>query len=348
MKAEFTFENNSFDIIRIISAFFIVLGHIVTHLNAPVFKPVLYVQQRWVGLICLFVISGYVIPASLERSKSNSEYMKKRVVRIYPALWAATFISFMAIVVFGTMWKHIKYKFSDIIVWLVAQLTVFQFYTPSSIEAYGVGNPNGSLWTISMEIQVYILIMVLYRWLKQRNKREWVILIGGGIAFNALFSLLKPWLPSMVFKLVNVTFLPYAYIYLIGIFVYTFRQEMIPKLVGAFWPIAIIYALWSASNGMLFEFAIGHYVNIVSGVLICFLTLSGGYYFGRHRLKHDFSYSIYLYHMIVINALVVVGIEGNIQSIILVYAFTLLFSCFSVFVAEKYGAKLCKKILKIR
>lgn len=77
MEKEFRFEDNSFDVIRIVSALFIVLGHIETHLKAPVFAPVLYVQQRWVGLVCLFVISGYVIPASLERSKSNQEYLKK-------------------------------------------------------------------------------------------------------------------------------------------------------------------------------------------------------------------------------------------------------------------------------
>ena len=52
MRKEFRFEDNSFDVIRILSALFIVLGHIVTHLKAPVAAPVLYVQQRWIGLIC--------------------------------------------------------------------------------------------------------------------------------------------------------------------------------------------------------------------------------------------------------------------------------------------------------
>lgn len=44
--------------------------------------------------------------------------------------------------------------------WTISQVTVFQFYTPSSIEIYGVGNPNGALWTISMELQVYVVIML--------------------------------------------------------------------------------------------------------------------------------------------------------------------------------------------
>lgn len=347
MRKEFRFEDNSFDVIRILSALFIVLGHIVTHLKAPVAAPVLYVQQRWVGLICLFVISGYVIPASWERSKSKQEYLKKRIIRIYPALWGATFFSLIAIVIFGMAYSHLKVHGIDIMAWLLGQLTFFQFYTPSAIEAYGVGNPNGSLWTISMEIQIYILIMLLYGWLKKRSKKEWLILMGGGIACNVIFAWLKPYLPSMVFKLLNVTFIPYLYIYLIGMFVYTFRQELIPKLNRLFWPLLMTYIAWSFANGMFFKFNTGHYVNIVSGVLICLLTLSGGYYFGKHRFKYDFSYSIYLYHMIVINVLTIVGINENVQSLVFTYIFTMLLSCLSVFVIEKKGTKLCKAIFRI-
>ena len=198
-----------------------------------------------------------------------------------------------------------------------------------------------------MEIQIYILIMLLYGWLKKRSKKEWLILMGGGIACNVIFAWLRPYLPSMVFKLLNVTFIPYLYIYLIGMFVYTFRQELIPKLNGLFWPLLMTYIAWSFANGMFFKFNTGHYVNIVSGVLICLLTLSGGYYFGKHRFKYDFSYSIYLYHMIVINVLTIVGINENVQSLVFTYIFTMLFSCLSVFVIEKKGTKLCKAIFRI-
>ena len=346
MEKEFRFEDNSFDVIRIVSALFIVLGHIETHLKAPVFAPVLYVQQRWVGLVCLFVISGYVIPASLERSKNNQEYLKKRAMRVYPALWGATLFSLIAIVVFGMAYSHLKVRGIDIMTWLLGQLTFFQFYTPSSIEAYGVGNPNGSLWTISMEIQIYILIMLLYGWLKRHNKKEWLILMGG-IACNVIFSWMKPYLPSMVFKLINVTFIPYLYIYLIGMFAYTFRQELMPKLSRLFW-VLMAYTAWSFANGVFFNFNAGHYVNIVSGVFICLLTLSGGYYFGKHRIKYDFSYSVYLYHMIVINVLTIVGIKENVQSIVLTYVFTMLLSCLSVFEIEKQGKKLFEKVLRLK
>lgn len=171
---------------------------------------------------------------------------------------------------------------------------------------------------------------------------------GGGIACNVIFAWMKPYIPPMVFKLINVTFIPYLYIYLIGMFAYTFKQKLIPKLSKLFWAILIAYVIWSYVNGTFFKFSVGHYVDIVSGLLICLLTLSGGYYFGKHRFKYDFSYSIYLYHMVIINVLVIVGMKGNIRSVGLTYAFTVLFSCLSIFIIEKWGKKLLGKVLRLK
>lgn len=98
----------------------------------------------------------------------------------------------------------------------------------------------------------------------------------GRISCNVIFCLLKPYFPEIVFKLINLTFIPYVYIYLIVMFAYTYRDKIIPKLSDSFYLIAIVYILWSVLNGKLFKFTLGHYVNIVSGVLICLLTLSGG------------------------------------------------------------------------
>lgn len=170
---------------------------------------------------------------------------------------------------------------------------------------------------------------------------------GGGIACNVIFSWMKPYLPSLVFKLINVTFIPYLYIYQFGMFAYTFRQELMPKLSRLFWPILTAYIAWSFANGVFFNFNVGHYVNIVSGMFICLLTLSGGYHFGKHRFKYDFSYSIYLYHMIVINVLTIVGINQNVLSVVLTYVFTVLLSCLSVFVIENKGKKFCEEIFRI-
>ena len=239
---------------------------------------------------------------------------------------------------------NLHYSVKDIVVWTISQVTVFQFYTPSSIEIYGVGNPNGALWTISMELQVYVVIMLVYPWLKKQKKSVWWGIGLISLLFNILYPFSEAFIPTIVYKLINVTFLPYAYIYWIGIYAYTFKDKLIPKLKKHFWYLLGGYMIWCVLNDTVLHLSFGHYCNIVSGVFICMLTLSAGYYFGNHKFKKDYSYSIYLYHMIVINVLVMFGIKGNMWAIFITYATTLAFSFISTNYVTK-GNKLIRKLL---
>ena len=177
---KWNYMDNCFDIIRLFSAFLIMSGHIRAHLNYSLHLPLFeFVQSRWCSLFSLFVISGYFIPASLERSKNKKEYVKKRIYRIYPELWGAFLVSLLAVLVLGAGYSGLCFTLKDMILWIVEQITFLQFDTPKSLRQYGVG-PNGALWTISMEIQVYMLIMFFYNWLKRQKLLIWILLIGGG------------------------------------------------------------------------------------------------------------------------------------------------------------------------
>lgn len=97
----FDFRANCFDLIRMISAVLIVLGHTAQHLNISIKLPGWDITAMWIGLFCLFTISGYLIPASLERSSSNKEYIIKRFARLYPGLWGALGISLISFLIVG-------------------------------------------------------------------------------------------------------------------------------------------------------------------------------------------------------------------------------------------------------
>ena len=161
---------------------------------------------------------------------------------------------------------------------------------------------------------------------------------------NILFSFTKDFLSEFIFKLINVTFLPYLYIYLIGVFVYVHRDKIIPTLKKGFWLIVALYVVWCIIN-MHIGFSLGHYANIISGSFVCVLTISAGYYFGNHRLQYDFSYSLYLYHMIIINVLAILGITGTWYSMVIVYLFTGVLSALSVFFVEGRGKKAIEKMI---
>ena len=57
---------------------------------------------------------------------------------------------------------------------------------------------------------------------------------------------------------------------------------------------------------------VGEYVNILSGISLACLTCVMAYALGhRIRLPIDISYGIYLYHMIIVNVLVELGMTGR-------------------------------------
>lgn len=337
------YTDNCFDIIRLFSALLIMHIHITIHLNYILSFPMLtFIQDRWCGLFSLFVISGYFIPASLERSKSKKEYIKKRVCRIYPELWGAFIVSFAAVLILGVGYSGLHFTLTDMFLWVVEQITFLQFDTPKSLRQYGVG-PNGSLWTISMEIQIYILVMLFYDWLKRQKVRVWLLLIGMGYVCNIAFPFTKDYFPDFAFILIKVTFLPYLYVYLLGMFVYTFREKMIPLLKKKFWGILFASIIWGGINNFI-GFSLGHYTNVIRGTLVSFLTLALGYKFGRCRLRKDYSYSLYLYHMVVVNALLILSIKESLLSVVLAYLITILLSFISVTWIGPIGKKLLEKV----
>ena len=333
-KSDFKFGDNTFDIIRLVSAFLIVLGHTATHLDIRYTYVIQQILNFWRGLPCLFVTSGFLISASFDRSQSKKSYLKKRVLRLYPGLLGAFVISFLCVIFIGGN-AHTTYSIKDIIVWIISQVTVFQFYTPASITAYGVGNPNGALWTISLEIQMYILIMLILPQMKKMKTRSLLSIVIVALALNALFPLTKNFLPEMVYKLINVTFVPYAYYFLIGMVVYIKKETTVPLLTKVFWPMLFCYGViwWTTDKVVLFP--VGHYTNILVGPFLCLLTLSGAYKFGKIRLRHDLSYSIYLYHMIVINVLVMFGWRRRSPGVLVVLIATFLLSILSFRLIEE-------------
>ena len=72
---QYSFKGNGFVYIRIISAVLILIGHASDYLDIEL-GLFGVMTDWWRGLICLFVIFGFLIPASLERFKFWTEYIK--------------------------------------------------------------------------------------------------------------------------------------------------------------------------------------------------------------------------------------------------------------------------------
>lgn len=336
-------RDNCFDYIRILSAILIVVGHVTMHMDVESVPIVSFLGRKWPGLFALFTISGFLIPPSLERSKSNYQYLKKRFLRLYPGLYAAFFLSLFCVIGIGS-YVGCRYPSGDIIKWMIAQLTILQFYVPDGIRSYGTGNPNGALWTISMEIQMYFFIMIIWKHVREMKTRNWVISISAAALFNVAFGFIFDAIPEILAKSINVTFLPYLYVFLIGMFAYSKYDKVVPWLKKHALQLAAVYILWTCLVAPNLRVSIGHYRNVITGVLIAFLTIAIGYRFGRKSFKYEISYGLYIYHMIVINALIAINAQfGNILDVIIVLAITFLLSMVSFIFVEKPAMRVAHK-----
>ena len=95
----------------------------------------------------------------------------------------------------------------------------------------------------------------------------------------------------------------------------------------------------------MFHFNLGLYIDIFTGVGICFLVMAIAYKFGERKLKNDYSYSIYLYHEIFINIIVIAGSSGFAQTWIavgVVYICTLICAYISCHVIEMPATRYLK------
>lgn len=92
--------SNCLNLVRLAAAFQVMFGHMIEHLGLPISGAVLRSAYFLRGVPIFFVISGFLIWFSIERSKSYGQYIKKRFLRIYPELWTAVLIELIVLIIF--------------------------------------------------------------------------------------------------------------------------------------------------------------------------------------------------------------------------------------------------------
>ncbi|MFI1769306.1 acyltransferase family protein [Streptomyces sp. NPDC020800] len=139
------------------------------------------------GIMVFFLVSGYIIPASLERRGCVLTFWIGRIFRIYP-LWAAAVTAVLAANWLGFAHIH-DFGGQSATTVAVAHLTLFQ-------ELLGTPSLLIVLWTLSYEMAFYLLVVALFSVrLHQRSGPVAVILVvlaamsaaaGGAMPTSAL------------------------------------------------------------------------------------------------------------------------------------------------------------------
>jgi peptidoglycan/LPS O-acetylase OafA/YrhL len=329
---------NNFDLIRLFAAFEVVIGHSVHHLEA---KETIIAKfdgvflDQFPGVPIFFFISGFLIYGSLARNSDNlKRYARNRLLRIYPALWVALIITVVLLLAAFPQSQSVLLSSSDFWAWLVGQISFFHFYTPDILRFWGVGTPNGSLWTIGVELQFYLLlplVVIIGNRLRLTVKLT-VLLFVASIMISYTLVVFSDE-ETLLYKLTTVTILPYFYFFAIGALMKMFWSKINTLLEGKLIWWMLGYLIFQALTKGTFDLQTTTYLvhspfNIISSLILAGVVFSAAYtkreLSGRLLRGNDISYGVYVYHMLLINWLVQHNYVGEMKYIFLVLAVTAL------------------------
>ena len=159
-----------FSAIRLVAALAVVYAHSYDLTGNRLRKPMFYIGHQQIrlgriGVDVFFVISGFLIAASWDRSSSLSDYARKRIARVWPALTTVVLLSVVLIGPIATRLSIGDY-FSRSATYEYAWHNLTMLFgmrhdLPGVFPNAAQGSVNGSLWTLPYELWGYVVIAAL-------------------------------------------------------------------------------------------------------------------------------------------------------------------------------------------
>jgi peptidoglycan/LPS O-acetylase OafA/YrhL len=299
-------SKNSFDFLRYLFAFIVVLAHLIDLTGVPEIKFLKKYIDSQLAVAGFFIISGHLIYPSLLRSSTLTSYYTKRAKRLLPAyilfvILAVTLLSLISSLPFHMYWKN-----GGLIKYILANLSFMNFLypcLPGVFENNSLCAVNGALWTIKIEIGFYLVLPIL-AWLInkfQSKTRFYLLLYGLGLFYKSSIWILSSIMSekAQLFELLNHQLPAYFMYFGAGMFLYDFKVQL-QKLPKNIYFIALL--------DCLIEYGLKLEIGFPLAFAVLIIAFANNSSFLNNWGKHgDFSYGIYLFHFPLIQTAVQLG-----------------------------------------
>ena len=276
-------QRNNFNLMRLVAAWLVIYGHAHAITGIPGNDGIAWLTQlRSAGAVAVdmfFVVSGFLIAASLERNTVRG-YLLSRGLRILPALLVCvaltTFVLGPLLSTAADYWRQ-PTTWNYLLV--NTSLLLSRFQLPGVFDAHPTDVVNGSLWTLPNEAKLYLLL--LFAWLlgllsPKRCTPLWALAMLGGYALARHY-----WpLPDHIQKYAECT----AF-FITGSLLWVNRERI--RLSG--WLVLALVAAFAVLRGT-------DWSHLPYFGLITYGTLWLGLRLRLPMIRHtDLSYGLYLY-----------------------------------------------------
>lgn len=329
-------RKNNFDFIRLLAAIAVIFSHsfpltLETNGDENEFEPLFQLSQGQssigdLSVFVFFIISGFLITQSFDRSKDIMKYTVARILRIFPALIV---VVFMTVLILGPLVtsESINNYFTSTETYEYFK-TAF-IYVGNAMTLPGVfidntfpGTINGSLWSLKFEFLFYMIVAVLGI-MKFLNK-----------PIVSIIYILTLALLILNFPIGERYILTFSF-FSAGMLLYIFRNSI--PLNGYFAFASFIVLITSLfTGGFIVLFA------IFGSYLIIYIALTPKVNLSFISKYGDFSYGLYIYAFPIQQAIVHFS-DGQITPItnfVIALPVTFIFAYLSWHLIEKNALKL--------
>lgn len=280
-------EIKSLQVVRAIAAVSVVLNHMIGASPGDIFYFTRSIGD--IGVDLFFVLSGLIMIFTMKESETPLDFLKKRIIRIYPAYLILSLPIFL--------WSI--YKLHPNAWDVITNITLIP-RIDASFTRFNIVN-----WTLIYEMYFYVAMSIAM--LASRNKKN-VVLITSIIILTPLF--LIPNTGGGAFE--NLSFKSIASNYILidfvaGMFIGFYFSKSPPNMVSSSWrPISsIIFFLASTTLMISSDLHLENdqvkrllFSGIPSLIIIFIISYykSNSFIFNKLKEIGDASYSIYLTH----------------------------------------------------
>ena len=303
--------HNNFHLLRLVAALLVLFAHsyhlLLRAREEPIGRWFIWLDASLLGVAIFFFISGCLVARSWDVRDNLASFLAARALRIAPALWLVLMLSVVALGAAVTTLPSTDYFANpDTRKYLVFNAILYtQYLLPGVFQFNPVPGINGSLWTIPLEVVLY-LILGITGWLGLLAPRAPLRQVYERIARRpfaaAALLLLVLLLISKVLR-TGVQYYSLAGYFLLGVLAFRCRQRLVLRLAEVTVLLIVAIALAATWAGpLLLPIALA-FVLLTLAVHPAF-TLPATW---LHR--HDYSYGAYLYGFPVQQTLIALGVR---------------------------------------
>lgn len=296
---------NNFDLLRLSLACLVALQHAyLVGLSPLVPASFGFPFDGFSAVQCFFVVSGYLIAQSWENSKSVGNYLSKRARRVYPAYFmivmvAALFGVFLTSYSVGDYFmsaEWIRYVFANLVF-----LNFLQPTLPGIFSDHPEPLVNGPLWTIKIEVMFYVALPIIALISRYFNRvLVFVLIYAASMAWYDVFNYLHESTNREIFATISRQLPGQMSFFISGCFLYYYLDVFKKYSKYLIW-----VALFFYIGNIYFDLA-WLYPAALAVIVIYIAEILP--YLGNFGRFGDISYGLYIFHYLVLQTVVSLGL----------------------------------------